>query len=217
MDTGATPNPGDVIPAERIGGRVNVPRIPAGTPHRGNPLVQRIMIALLRLTGWRFAGADFPDVPRMVLIVAPHTSNWDFPLGVMAMFALRIRGTYLGKHTLFRFPLGILMRYLGGIAVDRGSSQDVVGQTVAIAQGMDRAIIVLAPEGTRKLAPKWKTGFYRIAQQGGMPIFPVAFDYARKEIRFFPPFHPTGDLEADLAALRANFTPQMARYPAQYA
>ncbi|MCE2803465.1 MAG: lysophospholipid acyltransferase family protein [Gemmatimonadetes bacterium] len=217
MSFTATPNPGEMAPAERIGGRVNVPRIPAGTPRRGNPLVQRIMIALLRLTGWRFAGADFPDVPRMVLIVAPHTSNWDFPLGVMAMFALRIRGTYLGKHTLFRFPLGILMRYLGGIAVDRGSSQDVVGQTVAIAQGMDRAIIVLAPEGTRKLAPKWKTGFYRIAQQGGMPIFPVAFDYARKEIRFFPPFHPTGDLEADLAALRANFTPQMARYPAQYA
>ena len=217
MSFTATPNPGEMAPAERIGGRVNVPRIPAGTPRRGNPLVQRIMIALLRLTGWRFAGADFPDVPRMVLIVAPHTSNWDFPLGVMAMFALRIRGTYLGKHTLFRFPLGILMRYLGGIAVDRGSSQDVVGQTVAIAQGMDRAIIVLSPEGTRKLAPKWKTGFYRIAQQGGMPIFPVAFDFARKEIRFFPLFHPTGDLDADLDALRANFTPQMARYPAQYA
>ena len=217
MRVTATPNPGDTPPAARIGGRVNVPRIPAGTPRRGNPLLQRIMIALLRLKGWRFAGTDFPDVPRMVLIVAPHTSNWDFPLGVMAMYALRIRGTYLGKHTLFRFPLGILMRYLGGIPVDRGSSQDVVGQTVAIAQGMDRAIIVIAPEGTRKLAPKWKTGFYRIAQQGGMPIFPVAFDYARKEIRFLPLFHPTGDMEADLAALRAHFTPQMARYPAQYA
>jgi len=217
MSVTATPNSGEMVPAERIGGRVNVPRIPTGTPRRGNPLLQRIMIALLRLTGWRFTGVDFPDVRRMVLIVAPHTSNWDFPLGVMAMYALRIRGTYLGKHTLFRFPLGILMRFLGGVPVDRGSSQDVVGQTVALAQGMDRAIIVLSPEGTRKLAPKWKTGFYRIAQQGGMPIFPVAFDYARKEIRFLPLFHPTGDLDADLAALRANFTPQMARYPAQYA
>lgn len=217
MRVTATPNPGGMVPAERIGGRVNVPRIPTGTPRRGNPLLQRIMIGLLRLKGWRFAGTDFPDVPRMVLIVAPHTSNWDFPLGVMAMYALRIRGTYLGKHTLFRFPLGILMRFLGGVPVDRTASQDVVGQTVAIAQGMERAIIVIAPEGTRKLAPKWKTGFYRIAQQGGMPIFPVAFDYARKEIRFFPLFHPTGDMEADLSALRAHFTPQMARYPAQYA
>ncbi|MFM8302411.1 MAG: lysophospholipid acyltransferase family protein [Gemmatimonadota bacterium] len=217
MSVNATPNPGEMVPAERIGGRVNVPRIPEGTPRRGNPILQRIMIALLRLTGWRFTGVDFPDVRRMVLIVAPHTSNWDFPLGVMAMYALRIRGTYLGKHTLFRFPLGILMRFLGGVPVDRGSSQDVVGQTVALAQGMDRAIIVLSPEGTRTLAPKWKTGFYRIAQQGGMPIFPVAFDFARKEIRFLPLFHPTGDLDADLEALRANFTPQMARYPAQYA
>ena len=217
MRVTATPNPGGMVPAERIGGRVNVPRIPTGTPRRGNPLLQRIMIGLLRLTGWRFAGTDFPDVQRMVLIVAPHTSNWDFPLGVMAMYALRIRGTYLGKHTLFRFPLGILMRFLGGVPVDRTASQDVVGQTVAIAQGMERAIIVIAPEGTRKLAPKWKTGFYRIAQQGGMPIFPVACDYARKEIRFFPLFHPTGDMEADLSALRAHFTPQMARYPAQYA
>ena len=213
----ATPNSSDLARAERIGGRVNVPRIPTGTPRRGNPLLQRIMIVLLRLTGWRFTGSDFPDVKRMVLIVAPHTSNWDFPLGVMAMYALRIRGTYLGKHTLFRFPLGILMRFLGGVPVDRTASQDVVGQTVALAQGMDRAIIVLSPEGTRKLAPKWKTGFYRIAQQGGMPIFPVAFDYARKEIRFLPLFHSTGDMEADLTALRANFTPQMARYPAQYA
>jgi 1-acyl-sn-glycerol-3-phosphate acyltransferase len=212
-----TPSTTSSTPAVRIGGRVQVPRIPLGTPHRGNALIQRLMIALLRLTGWRFAGADFPDAKRMVLIVAPHTSNWDFPLGVMAMYALRIRGTYLGKHTLFRFPLGIVMRFLGGIPVDRTASQDVVGQTVAIAQGMDRAIIVIAPEGTRKLTPKWKTGFYRIAQQGGMPIFPVAFDYARKEIRFFPLFHPTGDLEGDLDALRANFTSSMARYPAQYA
>lgn len=212
-----TSQEGIAPPAERIGGRVHVPRIPPGTPRRGNALIQRLMIALLRLTGWRFAGTDFPDAKRMVLIVAPHTSNWDFPLGVMAMYALRIRGTYLGKHTLFRFPLGILMRFLGGIPVDRTASQDVVSQTVAIAQGMDRALIVIAPEGTRKRAPKWKTGFYRIALQGGMPILPIAFDYARKEIRFFPLFHPTGDLEADLAALRANFTPQMARYPAQYA
>jgi len=197
-------------------GPVHVPAVGPQVPRRGNALTRAIAIGLLRLTGWRLAG-PFPDRAKCVLIIAPHTSNWDFPIGLMAMFALGIRGTFLGKHTLFRFPLGVLMRFLGGVPVDRGSSQDVVGQTVAYAARQPQALIVLSPEGTRSLTPRWKTGFYRIAAQAGLPILPISFDFPAKTITFHPLLTPTGGMEADFATLRGYFRPEMAKYPAQYA
>jgi 1-acyl-sn-glycerol-3-phosphate acyltransferase len=169
----------------------------------------------MRLIGWRFEG-PFPDVPKCVLIVAPHTSNWDFPIGVMAMYALGIRGTFLGKHTLFRFPLGVLMRFLGGVPVDRAAAGDVVGETVRHVQTHPGALIVLSPEGTRRLTTRWKSGFYRIAERGQLPILPIGFDYARKTIVFHPLFTVTGNLDRDVAALQALYRPSMAKFPAQY-
>lgn len=204
-----------MTPARR-GGAVNVPVLGPQVPRRGNALTAALAIGLMRLTGWRFAG-DFPDRPKCVIIVAPHTSNWDFPIGVMAMYALGIGLTFLGKHTLFRFPLGVLMRFLGGVPVDRTSSQDVVGQTVAYTAQRSQALIVLSPEGTRRLVPRWKTGFYRIAEQAGLPILPIGFDFSTKTIVLHPLVTPTGNLEADLTTLRALFHQGMARYPAQYA
>ena len=197
-------------------GPVRVPAIGPQVPRRGNALTSAIAVGLMRLTGWRFAG-PFPDRAKCVLIVAPHTSNWDFPIGIMAMYALGIRGTFLGKHTLFRFPLGLLMRFLGGVPVDRRSSQDVVGQTAAYATAHAQALIVLSPEGTRSRTPRWKTGFYRIAEQAGLPILPISFDFPAKTITFHPLLTPTGVMDADLATLRGYFRPEMAKYPAQYA
>lgn len=201
----------------RRGGVVNVPVVTDNVAQRGNWFMRWMMIGLMRLTGWRFTGEPFPDRRKFVLIVAPHTSNWDFPLGIMAMYALGIRGTYLGKDALFRFPLGILMRWLGGVPVDRSARSDVVTQTVDLVAAMDKVIIVLAPEGTRKHTPRWRSGFYWIAQKSGIPILPVAFDFSRRAIHVFPLFDPTGDQEADIAALRSLYRSEMALKPGQYA
>ncbi len=201
----------------RIGGVVNVPVVSDQVARRGNALIRWMMIASMRLTGWRFTGADFPDCRKFVLIVAPHTSNWDFPVGIMAMYALGIRGTFLGKDTLFKFPLGILMRFLGGFPVDRTSRSDVVTQTTELVERSERVIIVLSPEGTRKLTPRWRSGFYWIAQKTGMPILPIAFDYSTRAIHLYPFFAPTGDQDADVVTLRGLFRPEMAFYPEKYA
>ena len=201
----------------RIGGVVNVPAVTPNLARRGNAFLRWVMIGLMRLTGWRFTGADFPDCRKFVLIVAPHTSNWDFPVGIMAMYALGIRGTFLGKDTLFKFPLGIVMRFLGGFPVDRTSRSDVVTQTVELVERSDRIIIVLSPEGTRKLTSRWRSGFYWIARKTGMPILPIGFDHSKREIVVNALFEPTGDQDADVAALRKLFRPEMARFPEKYA
>ena len=170
---------------------------------------------LLRLTGWRFAGA-FPNVPKFVLIVAPHTSNWDFPIGLMAMFALNLRGSFLGKHTLFRPPFGGLMRWLGGVPVDRSSAHNVVFQTASFFRNSEKLVMVVSPEGTRRKLPRWRTGFWHVARGANVPIVPIAFDYSTRTFRLFPLFETTSDMDADFVVLRSHFRPEMARIPAQY-
>ncbi len=203
-------------PAARRGGRVNVPVISKNLARRGNWFMRSTAILLMRLSGWKFSGEPFPEVPKFVLIVAPHTSNWDFLVGLQAMYALGIRGTFLAKASLFRFPLGILMRWLGGVPVDRKAANDVVTQTTSWIKRSDRIISVVAPEGTRSAAGKWRTGFYWIAHRACVPIVPVAFDYSTKEVRVFPPFVTSGDMEQARPRLMALYTPQMARFPHQY-
>ena len=200
----------------RRGGVVNVPIITANVASRGNAFTRSAATFALRVTGWRFTGEDFPDRRKIVLIVAPHTSNWDFFVGIAAMYSIGLRGTFLGKDSLFRFPLGLLMRFLGGFPVDRKSKSDVVTQTVELVERTERVIIALSPEGTRKRVERWRTGFYWIAQKAGMPILPVTFDFSRREVRLFPLFMPTGDAEADLLQLRAHFSPEMAHDPSKY-
>lgn len=159
----------------------------------------------MRLLGWRFEGT-LPDLPRFVIIVAPHTSNWDFPVGAAAKLALRLEATFLGKHTLFRFPLGILMRALGGLPVDRSASHDLVTGIVAEFARRDRMVLVVAPEGTRKKVERWKTGFYHIAHGARVPIVPVGLNWGTRRIQLGAPVTTTGDAEADIAKLRAWFS-----------
>jgi 1-acyl-sn-glycerol-3-phosphate acyltransferase len=172
---------------------------------RGTRLSRWLGRAAFAGLGWRFAGV-IPDVEKAVVIVAPHTSNWDFVVGVAAMFALGIRVVFLGKHTLFRWPLGPVMRWLGGIPVDRRVSTGVVGHAVRMFAERDRMILALAPEGTRRPVERWKTGFHRIAQRAGVPIVPVAFDWSRRRIRFGDPVTPSGDLGNDVRALQSFYT-----------
>jgi 1-acyl-sn-glycerol-3-phosphate acyltransferase len=154
--------------------------------------------------GWRVEG-DMPNRPKFVLIVAPHTSNWDFPVGMSAKLALGLAAAWVGKHTIFRWPFGGLLRSVGGIPVDRSASNDVVQQMVAEFARRERMVFALAPEGTRKKVERWKTGFYHIARGAGVPIVPVALDWGVKAIRIMPAFETTGNADADIAALRLMF------------
>ena len=138
-----------------------------------------------------------------MIIVAPHTSNWDFPVGVAAKLALRLRVTFLGKHTLFRFPLGTLMRALGGMPVDRSASHALVTAIGRELERRDELVLVIAPEGTRRKVERWKTGFYHIARAAGVPIVPVALDWGDRTVRIGEPFIPTGNMDVDISRLRS--------------
>jgi 1-acyl-sn-glycerol-3-phosphate acyltransferase len=155
----------------------------------------------MRVLGWRLEGG-FPDLPKFVIIVAPHTSNWDFPVGVAAKLALRLQVTFLGKNTLFRFPLGIIMRALGGMPVDRSASNDLVSGITAEFARREKLVIVVAPEGTRKRVERWKTGFYHIARGANVPVVPVALDWGNRAVRIGAPFFTTGDIARDMAVLQ---------------
>jgi 1-acyl-sn-glycerol-3-phosphate acyltransferase len=159
---------------------------------------------------------EIPDVARFVLIVAPHTSNWDFLHGLAAKGVLRLSARFLGKHTLFRGPVGVFLRWLGGIPVDRRAAQGVVGESIAAFARSDRLCLVLTPEGTRSYVKTWRSGFYRIAVGAGVPILLVRFDYRSKSIVLGPLFEPTGDYARDLPKIQGAFRREMARHPALY-
>jgi 1-acyl-sn-glycerol-3-phosphate acyltransferase len=153
--------------------------------------------------GWRIEGA-IPDVPKLVIIAAPHTTNWDFVVGIAAKLALGLQVLWFGKHTLFRFPLGPVMRMLGGMPVNRSASHDVVSAIVEEFGRRDRLIIGIAPEGTRKKVERWRTGFYHIAHATHTPILPVALNWGARAIQIQPPFATTGDVETDLRLLQSG-------------
>ena len=123
----------------------------------------------MRLTGWGIEG-NFPDTPRLVVAVAPHTSNWDFLHGAAAMFALDLRATFIGKHTLFVWPFAGFLRWMGGIPVDRSAAQGVVGEAVAAFGREPARMLVIAPEGTRRKVERYKTGFLHIARGARVPV-----------------------------------------------
>jgi 1-acyl-sn-glycerol-3-phosphate acyltransferase len=158
----------------------------------------------LRLAGWHIEGV-FPAEPKYVVIVAPHTSNWDFLIGVAVVFSLELRASWLGKHSLFKAPFKGFLRWLGGIPVDRRTSHGVVGECVEAFAAAPALMLGLAPEGTRKGVSQWKSGFYQIASKAGVPILPVGFDFRDHVIRLMPLFQPCGDLELDLPRIQALF------------
>jgi 1-acyl-sn-glycerol-3-phosphate acyltransferase len=194
----------------------HVPALGANVERAHGRIAAALGRFMMGLTGWRIEG-EVPDVKKMVLIVAPHTSNWDFLTGLWAKLALQLGGRFIGKHTLFRWPLGVFMRWLGGIPVDRSAAAGFASEVARALRDAERMTIVVAPEGTRRRVPQWKSGFYRIAHEAGVPILPVGFDYPRKVVFFKPLFHPTGDYEKDLTALRAHYMAEMGKKPENYA
>lgn len=171
---------------------------------------------LLGLAGWRVEG-EFPDSPKFVLVVAPHTSNWDFVIGILAMFAVGLRASWLGKHSVFRFPLTPVFRWLGGEPVDRSAPHGTVGTAIDHFRTRPQWVLALSPEGTRRRVDRWKTGFYRIAVGAGVPIVPVTMDYGTRVVGIGSAVVPGSNEAADLEELRARFRKEMARYPAKFA
>ena len=188
---------------------------PLGVPTRGQPVLQALGRFALRLTGWRVAGS-LPDIPKFVLIVAPHTSNWDFPVGVMAMFALDLDAHWLAKDSIFREPFGMVLRALGGRPVFRESREGLVAGAAAMIRAEPQFVLALAPEGTRRQVEGFKSGFYHMAVAAGVPIVPVRFDYAQQEVGIGATFTPTGNATGDIAHLQSLYSPAMARHPSQF-
>ena len=168
------------------------------------PLLRYLSIVGLKLIGWKARGEEL-EHQRFVLIGAPHTSNWDFPLMLMVVLRLRLRVYWMGKHTLFPLPFGWLMKWLGGIPVNRSASHNVVNETVRQYRENDELVILIPPEGTRSKVDHWKTGFYHIANNAGVPILLGYVDAENKEAGFADLFTPTGDLEKDMAEIRAFY------------
>ncbi len=168
--------------------------------------------AWLRAFGWRVAGG-VPNVKKAVVVAAPHTSNWDLPFALAVAWALGIRIRWVGKHTLFRFPFGPLMRGLGGVSVDRRGSHDAVTAISELLRQADHLLLVIPPEGTRDKADRWKTGFYYIALAADVPIVLGFLDYAKKCGGIGHVFRPTGAPEDDMAALRAFYSDIRGKYP----
>ena len=192
-----------------------IPALGPAVPSRHGGASRLLGRALLAALGWRVEG-EVPDVPRCVLIVAPHTSNWDFVIGFAAMLALDLRVTWLGKREIFRGPLGTLWRRYGGVPVDRAAPERVAEQAAAELAPPRATFLGLSPEGTRRKVERWKSGFWRIARAAGVPILPVAFDYRARTVVLGELFTTSADYAADLAALRGRFTAEMARNPLNY-
>jgi 1-acyl-sn-glycerol-3-phosphate acyltransferase len=192
-----------------------IPRLGPRVPRAHGRLVAALGRFMMGVRGWRVEG-EIPDIPKLVMAVAPHTSNWDFLTGLWVKLALRIGAHFVAKHTLFFWPLAPVMRWLGGLPVDRAAAAGFVDATSRMIRDAAAFMLVVAPEGTRRRGQKWKSGFYRIAVEAGVPILLAGFDYPRKVVFFGPLFQPTGDYEKDLAAIRSHFNAQMALVPENY-
>ena len=183
----------------------NAPRMPR------NRFIEGLGRAILRAFGWRMVGG-FPDIPKAVVIAAPHSSNWDGLLGFGAKFGMGVKLSILGKDALIRIPLlGRILRWQGVIPVDRSAPHGVVGQAAQAIRDADRMWYAIAPEGTRRWVERWKPGFWHIARNAGVPVIPAYFDYANKVIGIGPPFQLSDDMHANIARIQRWYKPYKGR------
>lgn len=173
---------------------------------------RRFAAALLRLAGWRVVTAD-PPGPKAVIVFYPHTSNWDFVIGMLYRIAVGFPAHWAAKHTVFRPPLGRLMRRLGGIPVDRRASHGMVGELSGEFERAERLYLAIAPEGTRSRTDRWRSGFYHLALRADVPIGLAFIDYARREIGIAGYVRLCGEVEKDIQTLRNFYATKQGRYP----
>ena len=169
------------------------------------PFLRTIGRMQLRFWGWRLEG-QLPEDKKILLIAAPHTSNWDWVIGVAALFALGIKITYIAKHSLFKGPLGWVLRATGGVPINRNLAENTVDEIVDQFNKNERLYYLIAPEGTRKRVDRWKTGFLRVAYKAKIPVLMVSFDFRTKTILLGKYADLTGDIETDLSNVQNHYS-----------
>lgn len=175
-------------------------------------ILQPIARLILKLCGWTTAG-QVPDLDKVVYIAAPHTSNWDGFWLIIFKVAMNVKLRFLAKHSLFWWPLGSLLRSFGAMPIDRSHAVSTVQQLITAFNEEERLLLALAPEGTRKWQPYWKTGFYQIAKEARVPIVLAYIDYPRKTMGIGITLHPSDDSEKDLAIIRDFYKDFVPRHP----
>ena len=182
-----------------------------------NVILRGVAWLWLRVTGWKVAGSLPPEAVKSVVIAAPHTSNWDLPYMLVCGFALHMNIYWMGKKSIFKFPFKTLMMWMGGIPVDRTRSANLVAASAeALRTARGPLQLVVPPEATRAKTRTWKTGFYHIAVAANVPILMTYLDYAHKTGGIGPLFYPTGDIDKDMAEIRAFYAPFKGKYPDQF-
>ena len=189
----------------------SVPELPARAPRTNHPIARRLARLALRLFGWRVVG-EWANEPRMVLLAAPHSSGWDAVWGLLAKVAMGVRIQFMAKKELFWWPLGPLLRSFGALPTDRSAAHGVVGQMVDELKRHEQLWCLLAPEGTRRLVKKWKTGFWHIARAADVPVQCAWFHYPDKTIGLGAVFRMTDDLRADMERVREFYRPFQGKY-----
>ncbi len=167
-----------------------------------------------RLFGWGILGGIPEGLKKYVIVVAPHTSNWDFAVGYCVKHIMKMKPDFLAKDSLFKVPIvGWFLRKAGGRPVDRSKKTNMVDQIVEIFAQSEKFIMTITPEGTRSYSPEWKTGFYRVAFKAQVPIIMAGIDYSRKVVEFCEPIFPSGDMDADIEKMKTYFRTIVGKHP----
>lgn len=175
--------------------------------------MKKIVRFILRLAGWKIDENYPKDLKKCVIVVGPHTSNWDFVLGKMAFIVYGINAKYLIKKEAFFFPFGFFLKKMGGIPVNRNERSNLTSTAVGLFNTSDELYMVFTPEGTRSYNPNWKKGFYYIAEKAKVPIYICYMDYAKKIGGFHSLFNPTGDIEKDIQYIKNILREYKGKYP----
>jgi len=175
-------------------------------------MLSRLSMWILKTLGWTIH-VDLPDIKKYVVIAAPHTSNWDFPIGIMAVWAIKLEVHWMGKDSLFRRPYGWFFRAIGGTPIQRDGRQNYIEQMRDLFERSDQLVLALAPEGTRGKTDHWKTGFYYIARAANVPILMAYLDFENKQVGTGKLFYPGEDIEADFSEIRQFYAGRQGKNP----
>ena len=177
--------------------------------------MKKLSSIILKLMGWRIEGS-MPKIDKYVAISAPHTSNMDFLLGALYYLSIGVKAHFLIKKELFFFPLGIILRTLGGIPVDRKNSKNIVEDMVNLYNNRKKFYLIITPEGTRKKTASWKRGFYYIAREANVPVVKSYFDYKKKLIAIFPPYYVGDEVNEEMKKIKIFFKDVTPKHPDKF-
>ena len=183
-----------------------LPLPPSAGKMKTSQKMQRFCKWLMERLGWSMQG-EWPDLKKMVIIAAPHSSAWDVILGLLVIQGSGMKVVFMGKQEVFKWPLGSILKYLGGMPVNRAAPGGVIDQVVGEIQKSEQMWFALAPEGTRKAVKEWKTGFWKIAKQANVPVCCAYFHFPDKVVGVGKVFELSDDMEADIAQIRAWYKP----------